>query len=120
MITWTRGGSLTLAASPSLLFSNLSSLKDMVCFVRLSEVIVTNSTTEQSHRIALPKLQIFQAAMVSIGNSICVAVASNQGMQDIYVFWLMCYMILPETSTLKLSGLIHSDTPTYTYTYTLS
>ena len=80
MSTWTRGGSLTLAASPSLLFSNLSSLKEMVCFVRLSEVIIVDTTTEHSNRISLPKLQVYQASMVSVGNSICVAVASNQGM----------------------------------------
>ena len=79
MTTWTRGGSMTLAASPSLLFSNLSSLNEMICFVRMSEVIVVDTTTEHSNRIALPKLQIYQAAMVFVGNSICVAVASNQG-----------------------------------------
>ena len=73
---------MTLAASPSLLFSNLSSLKEMVCFVRLSEVIVVDTTTEHSNRISLPKLQVYQAAMVSVGNSICVAVASNQGNQE--------------------------------------
>ena len=69
------------SSAPSLNFSNLSAWGNKLCFVRGSEVVLTDVENEKSNKMSLPKMLLHTCAYVIVNKVPYIGVATNLGLQ---------------------------------------
>jgi len=95
--------SVASMTAPSLNFSNLSGWGNKLCFVRASDVILTDVEYEKSHKISLPKMILHTCAYVIVNKVPYIGVATNQGLQmwsldaDTMTFFYALSELLPHS-----------------------